>query len=87
MMGQRDATLLEVARVAEWHIGDFTAESLSKIALAFVTAGQSKAGLFAVLARTVERCLVDFDVQDLSDIVWIFARVEQSNALQLTALE
>ena len=31
MMGQRDATLLEVARVAEWHIGDFDAENLSKM--------------------------------------------------------
>ena len=56
-----------LARIAEWHLGDFNVQHLANTAWAFATANQPDAQLFAALARTAERFLGDFNVQRLTN--------------------
>ena len=42
--------------------------------------------MFAALARAAELRLGDFNVQDLANIVWAFAKVDQSDVHLFVAL-
>ena len=56
------------------------------MAWAFATANQSDAQLFAALARTAERRLSDFKVQELANTAWAFVTANQSDAQLFAAL-
>ena len=47
---------------------------------------QSDAQLFAVLARTAELRLLDFNVQEIANTAWAFATASQSDAQLLAVL-
>ena len=48
------------ARIAERHVGDFSAQGLANTAWAFAKVGHSHVSLFRALARAAERCVDDF---------------------------
>ena len=49
---------------------DFNAQDISNIAFAFGKACHKDDALFTILARTAERILNDFNVQDICNLVW-----------------
>ena len=55
-------------------------QNLANTAWAFETASQQDAQLFAALARAVELCPDDFDVQHLANTAWAFATASQQDA-------
>ena len=58
---------MALAMIADWRIGDFTAQLLANMAWAFVTVGQSEAQLFMALAMIAERRIVDFIALELAN--------------------
>ena len=59
---------------------------LANTAWAFATLGQADVQLFIALAREAERCLGNFNPQDLANTAWAFATLGQADARLFAAL-
>ena len=59
-----------MAKVAEWRMGNFSAQGLANIAWSFAMVAQSDVPMFAVLARAAERSIDEFNAQELANTAW-----------------